>query len=166
MPCFERNERAAYLLILLGFVTLVGLLRSDLGKYLSNGESLFYKVPSSVPAPRLSVRLDRWGTEPVLRLDTENFQFADYCRLPDTNKPLVGHAHLYLNGRKHASLYQPVVFLRDLPPGEHTLTVSLNVLPDHRTIMVAETPVSQDLRLRLPFGQVLSEHAQPDNRRD
>ena len=148
-------EAFAYIAVLLAVIVLITLLRSDLGKYLVDEDDLFYKLPSSVPVPSLSLRLSHLGTEPVLRLDTENFRFADYCRPPEAGKPILGHAHLYLNGRKHASLYEPVIFLRHLPPGEHTLTISLNVLPDHRAIMVDGAPVSRDLRLRLPAGEVL-----------
>lgn len=151
-------EGFAYLSLLLTVIGLIALLRSDLGKHLVDEDDLFYKLPSSVPAPSLDLRLARLGNEPVLRLDTENFRFADYCRPPEAGKPLLGHAHLYLNGRKHASLYEPVIFLRYLPPGEHTLTISLNVLPDHRAIMVNGVPVSRNLRLRLPAGEILGEY--------
>jgi hypothetical protein len=153
----ERAERRAYLLVLLGFVALVGLLRVDLGRPLFDEDTLFYRLPPSVPAPSLSLRVGRWGEEPVLLLVTENFRFAHAFRPPRPGVPLIGHAHLYLDGRKHASLYEPVASLHHLPAGEHTLTVSLNVLLDHRTIMVEGLPLSQDLRLRLPAGEVLPE---------
>ena len=43
-----------------------------------------------------------------------------------------GHAHLYLNGDKIARLYGPWFHIAALPPGEHTLSVTLNA-NDHRT---------------------------------
>jgi len=155
MPRFETAELRAYLVLLLGFLVLVILLRSDLGRYLFDEDSLFYKLPVSVPKPSLRLEVMQWGGSPILRLHTENFVFADYCLPPQSGEPLLGHAHLYLNGRKQTSLYGPFIFLRDLPPGDHTLTVSLNVLPDHRAIMVDGLPVSTDLRLRLPAGEIL-----------
>jgi hypothetical protein len=141
-------------------IALVALLRADLGQYLVTQDDLFYRLPPSVLAPTLRLRLDKLGSAPVLRLVTENFRFADYCEPPKAGEPIVGHAHLYLNGRKHASVYEPVIFLHHLPPGEQIVTVSLNVLPDHRTIMVDGMPVSQELRLPRSDGFALREHAE------
>nr|CAA6830703.1 MAG: Unknown protein [uncultured Thiotrichaceae bacterium] len=139
------GELTAYSILIAGFLTLVVLLRTDFGTALFDKERLFYVVPASVPTPILQVELDEWGGERILRLHTENFRFANYCKVPETEQPLSGHAHLYIDGRKVMSVYEPVMFLPKLPTGKYRLTISLNILPDHRAIMVEGKPVSVDM---------------------
>lgn len=42
-----------------------------------------------------------------------------------------GHAHLMIDGKKVTRLYGPAYYLGELPPGEHTVQVTLNA-NDHR----------------------------------
>lgn len=149
LPRFKPGELTAYAILGVGFLGLVLLLRSDFGAALFDEDRLFYRVPASVPAPSLRLEMDEWGGARILRLHTENFRFASYCKVPEAGKPLLGHAHLYVDGRKVASLYEPVAFLPELSAGEHRLTVSLNLLPDHRTLMVEGVPVSKDMDIRV-----------------
>lgn len=139
------GELTAYSILIVGFVTLVVLLRTDFGTTLFDKEQLFYMVPASMPTPTLRVESGEWAGERILRLHTENFRFASYCKAPETGQPLSGHAHLYVDGRKVMSVYKPVIFIPKLPVGKHRLTISLNVLPDHRAIMVEGRPVSMDV---------------------
>jgi len=46
-----------------------------------------------------------------------------------------GHAHLYIDGKKHARLYSPWFHLNDLEPGTHTITATLNA-NDHGHLVV------------------------------
>jgi len=145
---FKSEESAAYAMLIAGFILLVVLLRTDLGTALFDKERLFYKVPLTIPKPELHLELDSTGGSHMLWLHTENFVFANMCKTPKAGESIVGHAHLYINGRKTGSLYEPHVYLpelSELPPGNHKLTVSLNILPDHRSITVNGVPVSADI---------------------
>jgi len=125
------QELTAYATLCVGFLLLVVLLRADIGSALFDENRLFYKVPDSVPSPALQLDL--------------------------AGEPLVGHAHVYLNGRKIASVFEPRAFLpelSDLAPGKHRLTVSLNILPDHRAIMIDGEPVSSDIDLFIPDPEI------------
>ena len=125
-------------------------LRTDMGTALFDEDKLFYKVPASVPSPQLEVELSHTGGAHVLRLHTEHFMFANMCKNPQAGESLVGHAHLFLDGRKIATSYDPVALLPKLAAGKYRLTVSLNLLPDHRTIIVAGEPVSADISFIVP----------------
>jgi len=151
------QELTAYATLCVGFLLLVVLLRADIGSALFDENRLFYKVPDSVPSPALQLDLEYTGGAHVLNLNTEHFRFADVCRTPQAGEPLVGHAHVYLNGRKIASVFEPRAFLpelSDLAPGKHRLTVSLNILPDHRAIMIDGEPVSSDIDLFIPDPEI------------
>jgi len=142
------EELTAYATLCVGFLLLVVSLRTDVGTALFDEDRLFFKVPDSIPKPALRLELNSTGGVQVLRIRTENFVFANMCELPRADEPLVGHAHLYIDGRKIGSVYEPQAFLpqlSELPPGNHRITVSLNILPDHSAITVDGMPVSSDI---------------------
>ena len=150
---FKSDEFKAYGLLCAGFLMFVMLLRLDVGTALFDEDRLLFNVPDSVPAPELQLELRATGGIHVLRLHTENFIFANMCKLPKAGEALVGHAHLYIDGRKISSVYEPQVFLpqlTELPPGKHKLTISLNILPDHSAITVDGAPVTSDLDFFVP----------------
>lgn len=155
------GELTAYSILVSGFATLVLLLRADFGMALFDKERFFFTVPDSMPAPTLRVELADWGGEQLLRLHTENFRFANYCQTAEIGQSLSGHAHLYVNGRKVASIYEPMTFLPKLPTGKHRITISLNVLPDHRAILVGSTPVSADVVIHQREREILNKDTAP-----
>lgn len=153
MQNVNREELTAYATLSFGFLLLVILLRTDIGAALFDEDRLFYKVPASVPAPSLQLELKYTGGTHMLRVKTEHFVFANLCKLPQAGEPLVGHAHVYLDGRKIGSVYEPHAFLPQLAtlsPGNHRLTVSLNILPDHRALMIDGVPVSSEIEFVIP----------------
>lgn len=153
MQNVKREELNAYATLGAGFILLVVLLRTDIGSVLFDEDRLFYKVPSSVPAPALQLKLDYTGGTHVLHMNTTHFVFANLCKIPQAGESLVGHAHVYLDGRKIGSVYEPLAFLpqlSSLSPGNHRLTVSLNILPDHRALMIDGAPVSSEIEFIIP----------------
>lgn len=73
-------------------------------------------------------------------VETQDFQFVQ----TDEDAPHVpgqGHAHYYLNGLKLGRLYAPSGKIGPLPPGDHTLRVSLNTNA-HMPYMDGSGPVS------------------------
>jgi len=85
------------------------------------------EIPADgAPSVRLRVAEDPAGGW-NLHLITERFRFTPE-RSGGPARAGEGHAHLYLDGEKIARLYGPWYHLDGsaVPPGEHTLTVSLN----------------------------------------
>ncbi|MEM8878855.1 MAG: hypothetical protein AAGD23_13440 [Pseudomonadota bacterium] len=77
-------------------------------------------------APSVSVRVERdeeigWN----VFVTVENFRFTPE-QVNQKGVANEGHAHIYLNGFKLARLYGNAYHLSELPPGEHTVTVTLN----------------------------------------
>lgn len=83
-------------------------------------------IPSSSPRPEISIHASRdavagWNIHLVLK----HFIFT-----PEkvNQAPVVGegHAHLYLNGKKIARLYDEWYHLPELARGKHIISVTLN----------------------------------------
>ena len=144
------DETIAYTILFAGFLLLVILLRTDVGASLFDQDSLFYELPDSALTPKLELELDFAGDNYAVRIHTENFLFAHMCTNPETDEVLVGHAHVYLDGRKIDSVYEPLALLPKLAAGKYRLTVSLNLLPDHKAILVNGVPVSTEIELVIP----------------
>lgn len=66
-----------------------------------------------------------------IHITTENFVFS-----PERiNQPATageGHAHIFVDGYKFSRLYSPWHHLKNLSPGKHTVTITLNA-NDHST---------------------------------
>lgn len=81
-----------------------------------------------------------------LRLDTRHFEFApEEAGRP--HRPGAGHAHVYVDGRKFARMYGRWLHIPALPPGDHTLRVTLNA-NDHRTYHSKEQPIQVESTFR------------------
>lgn len=79
----------------------------------------------AVGAPQVALSvtrdaLDGWN----VTLQTANFTFTPDAPGKD-HAPGTGHAHLFIDGVKHARLYSPHFHLPELPPGTYEVTVSL-----------------------------------------
>lgn len=92
----------------------------------SDGHRLRQIPADGAPSVRLDVAEDSAGGW-NLHLVTERFRFTPQ-RSGEEARAGEGHAHLYLDGEKIARIYGPWYHLDGaaVPPGEHTLTVSLN----------------------------------------
>jgi hypothetical protein len=60
--------------------------------------------------------------------------------------PGQGHAHVYINGEKHARLYGEWMHIASLPKGEVAVEVTLNS-NDHRPLSVDGTQISASTKL-------------------
>ena len=94
--------------------------------------------------PRLAVALvpdasSGWN----LHLQVHNFAFAPTLA-NGPHQPGMGHAHIYVDGKKQARVYAPWFHLPTLGPGQHQLRVVLNS-NDHREYAHQGRPVEQVL---------------------
>ena len=83
-------------------------------------------IPEGQPVPKVVVNVfpdsvSGWN----IQVQTENWTFAPE-RVNESSVTTEGHAHLYLNDKKLTRIYSEWHYLPSLPPGKHTLTVSLN----------------------------------------
>ncbi len=142
----QRRELQTYLLIVVLFVVLIGLLRwEESGQLLFDRERYFFELPDNYLVPKLDVRLRPLGEgELEVILDTSDYAFSEVCTWDEkaSTRFVQGHAHLYVDGKKVQSLYAPYAVLRNLPAGRHRITVSLNVLPDHRALTIGGQPLA------------------------
>lgn len=102
------------------------------------------RVEEGEPAPAISLRTEARpdGAGWRVIVDAEEFTFskegADKEHIPG-----VGHGHLYVSGLKLGRLYGPQADIGPLPPGEHTVRVTLNT-NDHRAYVVDDEPVTAE----------------------
>lgn len=93
--------------------------------------------PDGSPELSLSVAADSAGW--AVTLQTDGFTFV-----PDMDDPVhvpgQGHGHLYLNGLKLQRLYDHRAEIGALPPGEHSVTVTLNA-NTHQPYEDADGPI-------------------------
>jgi len=140
----RRQRHRAYLGVTVAFgLMIAGLAWEGPGRFLFDPERLLWELPEHMPAPELDVELTATATGGIaVRLITTNYRFVNYCAANDETQSVAeGHAHLYLDGRKLQSLYAPYAEIEAPPPGEHSLSVSLNVLPDHRVVSLNGQPL-------------------------
>ena len=99
-------------------------------------------VGEGEPAPAVALEVLPAGDDGGWRVEVVSSEFefrkdlVDYQHVPGT-----GHGHLYLAGLKLQRLYEPSAVIGDLPPGQHTVRVTLNT-NDHRAYVVDDEPVT------------------------
>ncbi|MBE7380679.1 MAG: hypothetical protein F6J95_004640 [Leptolyngbya sp. SIO1E4] len=107
------------------------------------------EVPADQPVPTVTLAV---YPDPVagwnIEAQTENWDFAPE-RVNQSSITTEGHAHLYLNGEKLTRLYSEWYYQPSLPPGEHTLTVSLNA-NGHEALMHNGQPIKASVSLTVP----------------
>tara|TARA_R110002094_G_scaffold16487_5_gene28026 strand:- start:1223 stop:1726 length:504 start_codon:yes stop_codon:yes gene_type:complete len=96
---------------------------------------------SALSAPQVSIKV---MPDPMtgynVHVMTKNFVFApEQASL--ANVTGTGHAHLYINGKKHSRLYGPWVHIDGLPKGNAEVKVALNT-NDHRPLAVDGVPIA------------------------
>ena len=100
-------------------------------------------LPAGPGAPTLDFRVAKdaasgWN----LHVVTTGFRFAPES-VNGPHRPGEGHAHVYVDGKKVARIYGPWFHLGVLPPGEVTLSVTLNA-NDHSALAVAGRPLKAE----------------------
>lgn len=120
----------------------------------SHDHSKVEVVPAGDDAPTVGVimhpdAMSGWNLEIV----TTNFTFSPET-VGQANEPGIGHAHVYINGRKLARIYSPWMHIDTLFAGETTVSVSLNG-NDHRPLSIDGTPLAAETtsdRVMAPSG--------------
>ena len=74
-----------------------------------------------------------------VRIDAANWRWAPE-NVNGANIAGEGHAHIYVNGAKINRVYGPDYHIKDLPPGEHQIRVTLNA-NSHNALLVDGQPV-------------------------
>ncbi|MEM0961218.1 MAG: hypothetical protein AAGK21_01600 [Bacteroidota bacterium] len=82
----------------------------------------------------------------VVRVEAESFQFTPASGIHVEGE---GHAHLYVDGKKVARMYGPVVHLPGLDPGQRTVTAVL-ATRDHRLYAHGGEAVLAEQRVTVP----------------
>lgn len=95
--------------------------------------SLFLTLPEDQPEIKFSLQTFRaplgdW----ILQIEAQGFLFTESCG-EVTEVGAIGHAHVYVDGQKVGTAYQPVFALGHLNQGPHIITVSLRA-EDHRVL--------------------------------
>ncbi len=122
------------------------------GSSLGHGSSHSHgaiEIPKGMPVPtvRLIVRPDSirgWN----INVQVSNFRFAPE-RVNQSSLPNEGHAHLFINGKKTTRLYGSWYFLPSLPPGQHTIAVTLNT-NRHEDLLHNGQPIQASVTLTVP----------------
>ena len=100
-------------------------------------------LPAGPGAPTLDFRVvedaaSGWN----LHIVTTGFRFTRES-VNGPHRAGEGHAHVYVDGKKVARIYGPRFHLGALPPGEVTLSVTLNA-NDHSALAVAGRPLKAE----------------------
>lgn len=133
-------------------VTFDGHDHGDTSQHAGMDHSMAHETPlevSTANAPMVGVMIK---PDPMsghnLHVTTQNFTFAPQAASL-AHVAGQGHAHVYINGKKHSRLYGPWLHFTDLPKGDVTVKVTLNS-NDHRTFSVNGTDVSATTKLTNP----------------
>ncbi|GFE66728.1 DUF305 domain-containing protein [Litoreibacter roseus] len=109
-------------------------------------KALTVQLPPDQPEPQIDVHLTKAdGKTWDLHIDARHFTFSAVCTT-DAESGSIGHAHIYIEGKKVAAAYAPVVSLGDLPAGQHVLRIVLQA-QDHRTIVGVNGPITKEIRI-------------------
>lgn len=115
----------------------------------AHGHHTPLEVSADQPVPRVSLAI---AADPIggwnLQITTENWRFAPE-RVNTSSLSTEGHAHLYVNGEKVTRIYSEWYYLPSLPPGEHTLTVSLNA-NGHEALTYQGQPIEASVVVTVP----------------
>lgn len=140
-------KNAAIILILFG--GYYSLLQANPPSWLSNKNRLFQEIQPNQKEPTLTVEKIQTGHVLELILDTDNFKFSEACNTsPD--EELMGHAHIYIDGKKVGTVYEPKATLVLDEPGIHQVTVTLNALPSHRFLSINGKAIQRVFEVTVP----------------
>ncbi|MDA9004109.1 hypothetical protein N9J26_01325 [bacterium] len=95
---------------------------------------------SEINKPDISIKVNKdpmggWN----LQFMTQRFRFSPK-NVNSVHIEGEGHGHLYINDTKVTRIYGEWFYLNPLPPGKHTLRVSLNT-NDHKTLLFEGEPI-------------------------
>lgn len=118
-----------------------------------NGMVMLYELDPAAPIPTFNtIELlpdTSHGTVSYnLHVDIDNWTFTP-ALAGQATIPNEGHAHVYLNGNKIDRMYGDWLHLGSLPPGNHTVTVTLNG-NDHLDFAVDGEIISAEIDITIP----------------
>lgn len=134
-------------LVVGSFAAFVVLLRADPPAFMVDANKWFIEYPEVGTAPALEVQGAVNGRDVFLQITTDNFSFSENCAA--VASATMGHAHIYIDGVKHKSVYQAGTVLKNLEPGKRKISVSLNVLPDHKFITHNGVPIQSSIWIEI-----------------
>jgi len=112
-------------------------------------EQQLYRVADHEQAPSVALEVvPDAGDGYLVRLEVDRFAFAPES-VYGSHVPGEGHAHLYVDGQQIARLYAPVYHLPELPPGTHSVAVTLST-NDHRLYMQDGEVIRSEVEVAVP----------------
>jgi hypothetical protein len=114
-----------------------------------NHEHSMVEVPADQPLPRVNL-IAHPDAQQGWNLETQvtNFRFAPE-KVNQAGALTEGHAHLYIDAVKVTRLYGNWYYLKELPPGSHQITVSLNT-NQHETLAHNGQPIQATVVVESP----------------
>lgn len=104
-----------------------------------------FDVPAGEAAPEVEISVSPDGEGWKIDIATQNFTFAK-DQVDQPHQPGTGHGHLYVQGIKIGRVFGDSVRIGALPPGPHTVRVTLNT-NDHRAFHVDGDQVEATARI-------------------
>ena len=103
-------------------------------------------VGEGEPVPSIALEVKPDGDGYSVTIATQNFEFFQPEADMAPHVPGQGHGHLYLNGLKLQRMYETRARIGALPPGQHTVRVTLNT-NDHKAYLVDAQPVGAEAEI-------------------
>lgn len=114
----------------------------DTASWVFKYEDHFIEVSETTLPPKLDFTLEQIGdSSAAISLDLENIMLMEFCTSGDSGLAK-GHAHIFLNGKKHGSFFILEHQLNNLSKGMHSITVSINQPPSHKVLSWQGNPLS------------------------
>lgn len=132
-----------------GGAALFALMQAPPQDFFSSPERYYEEIAPSEIKRSISVEVKDLGSgELSVSVGLEGLKLAEIC---STNSQgfIEGHAHLYVDGFKRATMYAPEIILSDMEPGEHEIVVTFSRPPTHRVLSVGGVPLSQSILARV-----------------
>ena len=104
------------------------------------------EVGEGEPVPSISLDVQPDGDGYSVTIETQNFEFYRPEADMAPHEPGQGHGHLYLNGLKLQRMYGTTARIGALPPGQHTVRVTLNT-NDHMAYLVDGQPIGAEAEI-------------------
>lgn len=112
----------------------------------ATGANPLVNVVKDQQAPSLFLKVEQHGVnEWSVLVETENFEFTEPVA-PAVHEFGQGHGHLYLNSLKLQRLYGPEAVIGELPPGVHTISVTLNT-NDHKSYAIDGQAIASQIEV-------------------
>jgi hypothetical protein len=138
----QLEDKVTVVSIVLVVVGILALMQIDTASLVFRYDDHFVEIDADAPPPKLDFEVEQLTSGSVrLRLDLVNIRLLEHCGQEDIGRA-AGHAHIFVDNQKYSSVTIVENIIRDLSPGVHNITVSLNQPPTHKVIAWRGKPVS------------------------